>query len=102
MVRSVAGETKALSHAQLCVVAFTNSNQSPVACSCARPSKIVLRVTCHVVPVNTWLCELLTGDIFTDVTRLNFFEVARAAFFSKYQILVRGTRYEVARAGLVH
>ena len=29
--------------------------------------------------------------LLTDVTRLNFFEV-----------LVRGTKYEVARAGLVH
>ena len=28
----------------------------------------------------------------TDVTRLNFFEVACAAFFSKYYSLVRGTR----------
>ena len=33
----------------------------------------------------------------TDVTRLNFFEVARAAFFSKYS-----PRYEITRAGLVH
>ena len=33
----------------------------------------------------------------TDVTRLNFFEVARAAFFSKYQ-----SEAEVARTGLVH
>ena len=36
--------------------------------------------------------------LLTDVTRLNLFEVARAAnFFSKCYVLVRGTRYEVAR-----
>ena len=35
----------------------------------------------------------------TDVTRLNFLEVARAAFFSKSEARAR---YEVARAGLVH
>ena len=31
----------------------------------------------------------------TDVIRLNFFEVAGAAFFSKFYVLVRGKRYEV-------
>ena len=46
-------------------------------------------------------CKPITTRL-TDVIRLNFFELARAAFFSKYYILVRGTRYEVARAGLIH
>ena len=32
-----------------------------------------------------WLVEVLeVTEFLTDVTRLNFFEVARAAFFSKY------------------
>ena len=34
----------------------------------------------------------------TDVTRLNFFKVARAAFFSKYQPEARGTISKARRA----
>ena len=38
----------------------------------------------------------MVGGVLTDDTRLNFFEVARAAFFS------RGNRYKVALAELVY
>ena len=37
--------------------------------------------------------------LLTDITRLNFFEVARPAFL---EMLVRGKKYEVARAGPVY
>ena len=37
-------------------------------------------------------------DVLTDVTRINFFGVARRFLL---EMLVRGTKYEIARAGLV-
>ena len=77
----------------------------------ARPSSVALTIALslavardrrkqarHAVRVDTWLCEPVVHHStrrellgraqpvipLTDVTRLNFFEVARAAFFSKY------------------
>ena len=50
-----------------------------------------------------WLRETLLLLALTDVTRLNFFEVALTSERRFHLImLVRGKRYEVARAGLVH
>ena len=45
---------------------------------------------------------LILRELLTDVTRLNFIEVARAAFFSKAASAPRQEVRSVARAGLVH
>ena len=50
------------------------------------------------------LWSLVSGlvSLLTDVTRLNFFEVARAAFLLEILYMARGKCNDVARAGLVH
>ena len=50
-------------------------------------SILLVKQARHAVRVDTWLYEAMCLRVLrdlTDVTRLNFFEVARAAFFSKY------------------
>ena len=71
------------------------SRRSREALLAARRGPVVHRATI-VCAAGRVLCILLT-----DVTRLNFFEVARAAFFSKYYSPRQEVR-SVARAGLVH